>query len=217
MRFGVRLLQKMCSRLFVQPTLRYATHHVRPPALADRTGVAASVAAAVVAAAASAASVPTITEGDEFARWAADLRRRPPLAGNEVDLVVQGPHEVGRLALAAHRVREATIGGRQFIWEVAHLFGHTPSPSLLWACHHAPPIVLPSRRPADLPRWRSPHQAGGGVEMARARAEHRGPIAYHHLHHHHHFHHHRRLHLRRHHYSRAAGPEPPQRSGRGGE
>merc|ERR1740139_1014186 len=127
MRFGVRLLQKMCSRLFVQPTLRYATHHVRPPALADRTGVAASVAAA-----ASAASVPTITEGDEFARWAADLRRRAPLAGNEVDLVVQGPHEVGRLALAAHRVREATIGGRQFIWEICRDGDHRIKRVAVW-------------------------------------------------------------------------------------
>ena len=121
------------SRLFVSLTRRLATHRVRAPAFADRARVAVAVTAAAVAAAASAASVPSIAEGDEFARWAADLRGRPNLAGREVDLLVQGPHEVGRLALAALRVREATIGGRQFIWETCRDGDHRIKQVAVWS------------------------------------------------------------------------------------
>ena len=122
----------LSSRLFVSLTRRFVTHRVRAPAFADRARVAVAVTAAAVAAAASAASVPSIAEGDEFARWAADLRGRPNLAGREVDLLVQGPHEVGRLALAAHRVREATMGGRQFIWEICRDGDHRIKQVAVW-------------------------------------------------------------------------------------
>ena len=122
----------LSSRLFVSLTRRLVTHRVRAPAFADRARVAVAVTAAAVAAAASAASVPSIAEGDEFARWAADLRGRPNLAGREVDLLVQGPHEVGRLALAAHRVREATMGGRQFIWEICRDGDHRIKQVAVW-------------------------------------------------------------------------------------
>jgi len=122
----------LSSRLFVSLTRRLATHRVRAPAFADRARVAVAVTAAAVAAAASASSVPSIAEGDEFARWAADLRGRPNLAGREVDLLVQGPHEVGRLALAAHRLREATLGGRQFIWEICRDGDHRIKQVAVW-------------------------------------------------------------------------------------
>ena len=143
----------------VSLTRRLATHHGRPPAFADKARAAAAVAAAV-AAAASVASVPSIAEGDEFARWAADLRAGR-LADKEVDLVAQGPHEVGRLALAAHRLREAAVGERQFIWQTC-CDGERRMKVRSGGCNPVRCWLQPCAVEA------APHQSGGGLELARA-------------------------------------------------
>jgi len=119
------------SRLFFSLTRRRLATRLRAPTFADRARVAA-VTAAAVAAAASAASEPSIAEGDEFARWAAELRGRPNLADREVDFLVHGPHDIGRLGLAAHRLREAALGGRQFIWETCRDGDHRIKQVAVW-------------------------------------------------------------------------------------
>ena len=127
-----RELRMLSSRLFVSLARRRLATRLRAPAFADQARVAAAVTAAAVAAAASAASEPSIAEGDEFARWAAELRGRPNLADREVDFLVHGPHDIGRLGLAAHRLREATLGGRQFIWETCRDGDHRIKQVAVW-------------------------------------------------------------------------------------